>query len=519
MSSPLRKIGLLIIGIIVLPVLIFSVFEIGNLRQNEKVIQNIYKNQLDAILYSINQYSDDIVSNLASRIENSLNNYKTDTVPELNRLITENPSAKCLIRFNNKLEFLSSVPSSYPDSAFLSEMVKILISNNKSLLQLQKFIKGGYRKIEKISNNSTDTQWIVFITRSNDQETINVLVIDPEKFISQVLDPKIQEIAKDKFHIAVFRTGEDLPFYTSNKKFNTGKTNNKEPFWLLKNYQMGIELKDLTIDDLAKERIKRNLILVGLMDVILLLGAWLIFRNVTKQVELSHLKSDFVSNVSHEIRTPLALITMYIETLEMGRVKDNNKVKEYYSIILNETTRLSGIVNRILSFSQIESNKRKYCFSETDINEIIENAAITFRYSIENKGFSYTFKPDKNIPLISVDREAIADAFVNLIDNAMKYSTEIKDIEVRTGASDKYVYVEVEDHGIGISEKNQKYIFDKFYRVTEMNLANRVKGSGLGLAIVKHILDAHEGKITVKSSPGSGSAFRLSFPVKLLKQL
>jgi two-component system phosphate regulon sensor histidine kinase PhoR len=277
---------------------------------------------------------------------------------------------------------------------------------------------------------------------------------------------------------------------------------------------MGIELKDLTIADLARDRIKRNLILVGLMDVILLLGAWLIFRNVTKQIELSQLKSDFVSSVSHEIRTPLALITMYIETLEMGRVKENNKIKEYYSVILNETSRLSGIVNRILNFSQIESNKRKYSFSETDINEIVENAALSFRYSIENKGFSYSFKPDKNIPLISIDRDAIADAFVNLIDNAMKYSTEIKDIEVRTGKSDNYIYVEVEDHGIGIPEKNQKYIFDKFYRVTEMNLANKVKGSGLGLAIVKHIMDAHEGKISVKSSPGSGSTFRLSFPVK-----
>ena len=101
------------------------------------------------------------------------------------------------------------------------------------------------------------------------------------------------------------------------------------------------------------------------MDIILLFGAWLIFRNVKKQVELSQLKSDFVSSVSHEIRTPLALITMYIETLEMGRVKDAEKIKEYYTVILNETTRLSGIVNRILSFSQIESNKRKYFFSET----------------------------------------------------------------------------------------------------------------------------------------------------------
>jgi two-component system phosphate regulon sensor histidine kinase PhoR len=250
------------------------------------------------------------------------------------------------------------------------------------------------------------------------------------------------------------------------------------------------------------------------MDVILIFGAWLIYRNVAKQVELSQLKSDFVSGVSHEIRTPLALITMYIETLEMGRVTDAGKIKEYYSVILNETTRLSGIVNRILSFSQIESNKRKYFFSENDVNEIVESAANTFRYSIEIKGFKYSFRPEKNLPLILADKEAITDAFVNLVDNAMKYSPEIKDIVVRTGKDDKYVFIEVEDKGIGISEKNQKYIFDKFYRVTEMNLANKVKGSGLGLAIVKHIMDAHGGKIYVRSAPGSGSMFRLSFPVK-----
>ena len=257
---------------------------------------------------------------------------------------------------------------------------------------------------------------------------INVLVIDPEKFISQVLDPKIQEIAKGKFHIAASRTGEDLPFYTSNKQYNPGKIDNKEPFWLLQDYLMGIELKDITIADLQRTGLKKPYI-IGLMDIILLSGAWIIFRNVKKQVELSQLKNDFVSSVSHEIRTPLALITMYIETLEMGRVKDAEKVKEYYTIILNETTRLSGIVNRILNFSQIESNKRKYSFVETDLNEIVENAAHSFRYSIDIKGFSYSFTPEKALPLILVDKEAITDAFVNLVDNAMKYSTEIKDID------------------------------------------------------------------------------------------
>ena len=276
---------------------------------------------------------------------------------------------------------------------------------------------------------------------------------------------------------------------------------------------MGIELKDLTIADLTRDRVKRNLIIIALMDIILLFGAWLIFRNVKKQVELSQLKSDFVSGVSHEIRTPLALITMYIETLEMGRVKNAKKIREYYAIILNETTRLSCIVNRILSFSQIESNKRKYSFSETDLNEIVENATPSFQYSMKTKGFDYSFEQSDNLPPVQADREAITDAFINLIDNAMKYSGEIKNIIVRTGKNDRYAYIEVEDHGIGISDKNQKYIFDKFFRVTEMNLANRVKGSGLGLAIVKHIMDAHEGKVYVKSAPGSGSLFRLSFPV------
>jgi two-component system phosphate regulon sensor histidine kinase PhoR len=514
MSSSLRNVSLLIIAIIVLPVLVFSVFEIGSLRQNEKVIQDIYKNQLDAILFSINQHSDDIVSNLASRIENSSNNYKSDSGAAVNKLMGEMPSLKSLIQFNSNLEFLSSAPYSYRDSAILKEILTVLGSNSKIISQLQANLLGGYRKIQTIGNHGPDTQWIVFLTDVKDQIIINVLVIDPGKFITQVLDPKIQEISKGKFDIAAYRSGEEIPFYTSTKQSSQRAISNKEPFWLLTDYRMGIELKDSTIADLTRERAKKNLLVIGVMDIILLFGAWLIFRNVRKQIELSQLKSDFVSSVSHEIRTPLALITIYIETLEMGRVKDAAKIREYYTIILNETTRLSGIVNRILNFSQIESNKRKYTFAEEGINEIVENAANSFRHSVENKGFTYSFIPAKDLPRMSADKEAITDALVNLVDNAMKYSTDAKEIVVRTGKSERYVWVEVEDHGIGISEKNQKYIFDKFYRVTETNLANKVKGSGLGLAIVKHIVDAHNGMINVQSTPGTGSRFRLSFPFK-----
>jgi two-component system phosphate regulon sensor histidine kinase PhoR len=514
MRNSIRKIGLLIVLVIILPVMIFSVFEIGNLRQNEKVIQDIYRNQLDAILFSINQYSDDIISNLASRIENSLNKYKPDDDPEITKLIAEIPSLKSVILFDKNFEYLSSVPNSYKDSTILADVIAGLKSNEETLRRLQTYLRGGYRKIERIDNPGRKGQWIVFITQTKEQSFINVLVIDPEKFISQVLDPKIQEIAKDKFQINAYREGEDLPFYTSNKQYKSGKISELKPFWLLKGYRMGIELKDITIAELARDRSRRNLILIGLMDIILLFGALLIFRNISKQVELTQLKSDFVSGVSHEIRTPLALISMYIETLEMERVSDPEKIREYYSVLLNETTRLSGMVNRILSFSQIEGNKRKYFFSDIHLNEIVENGMLTFRHAIENKGFVYSFEPDYALPVISADRDAIADAFVNLIDNAIKYSAVNKSLIVRTGKYGNYVYIEVEDQGIGISKKDQKYIFDKFYRVTEKNVANKVKGSGLGLAIVKHIMNAHKGNIYVKSTPGAGSLFRLLFPMK-----
>ncbi len=514
MNSSLRKIGLLILLIIVMPLLIFSVFEIGNLRQNEKIIQDIYKNQLDAILFSINQYSDDVVGSLAGRIENTMTGTRPEDIEKLDALIREMPPVISMQLFDSNLKYLGSVPGVENDKKLLNGILAALESNSKTLLRLGTYLRGGYRKIETIGNTDKGTQWIVFLSNVKGNEIVNVLVMNPEAFIGQILDPKMQEIARGKFYIAAYRDGEEKPFYSTNKQIEAGKMANKKPFWLMTDYKMGIELNNLTISDLARDRMRKNLLLIGLMDLLLIFGAWLIFRNISKQVELSQLKSDFVSNVSHEIRTPLALISMYIETLEMGRIKDKAKINEYYSVILQETARLSGIVNRILSFSQIDNKKRKYFFSSTKLNDIVESTAFTFRYTLETRGFTYSFEPDNSLPQLSADRDAIAEALVNLIDNAMKYSEENKHIVVRTGKKDQYIYMEVEDHGIGIADKDQRFIFDKFYRVTGKNLAYRVKGSGLGLAIVKHIMDAHAGKIYVKSSPGAGSLFRLMFPVK-----
>ncbi|NJK86110.1 MAG: HAMP domain-containing histidine kinase [Bacteroidales bacterium] len=147
-----------------------------------------------------------------------------------------------------------------------------------------------------------------------------------------------------------------------------------------------------------------------------------------------------------------------------------------------------------------------------NINEVVDNSIQTFTLNLENKGFLLNTELHPNLPSVMADKEAIAEAFINLVDNAIKYSHERKEINIRTGLVQNAVFIQVEDRGIGISPKDQKYIFDKFYRVSEKNLANKVKGSGLGLAIVKHIMDAHKGKAEVESIPGSGSVFRLTIP-------
>jgi two-component system phosphate regulon sensor histidine kinase PhoR len=244
----------------------------------------------------------------------------------------------------------------------------------------------------------------------------------------------------------------------------------------------------------------------------LLIGVWIVYRNIKKEVELAQIKSDFVSNVSHELRTPLSLISMFSETLEMDRVKTDEKKKEYYSIISQEANRLGKIVNSILNFSKMEAGKRQYNFVESYLNDVTENVYRSYRFHLEQKGFTFNIVKDESIPIIKIDEEAISEAIVNLVDNAVKYSDSNKEITIRTGLETNYAFIEIEDKGIGIPEKDQKKVFEKFFRVSAGNVHN-VKGSGLGLSIVKHIVDAHKGEIKLSSTVGEGSKFKLMFPL------
>jgi signal transduction histidine kinase len=280
---------------------------------------------------------------------------------------------------------------------------------------------------------------------------------------------------------------------------------------------LGIKFQGTSVEALGRSWVRHSFLILGVLSLLLVGGLALTYRSVSKEMALARLKSDFVSNVSHELRTPLALIRLYAETLELGRIKGQDKVDEYYRIIRKESERLTALINNILDFSRIEAGRAEYDFRETDIAELVRNTLDTYRYQIEQQGFAFEQSIESNLPAVRVDREAIARALVNLVNNSLKYSADEKFLSVRLYRSNGVLKLEVVDRGIGIPRREQSKIFEKFYRTGDP-LVHNTKGSGLGLSLVRHITHAHGGEVEVESTPGKGSKFTLLLPVAAAAQ-
>jgi signal transduction histidine kinase len=239
-------------------------------------------------------------------------------------------------------------------------------------------------------------------------------------------------------------------------------------------------------------------------------------KAAAREMRLSQMKSDFVSNVSHELRTPLSSIRVFGEYMRLGRVTTSEKMREYGEYIETESRRLTQLINNILDFSKIESAEKKYRFAAADLGCVVAETVAAFEMPLREKGVSIALHPAEAPMPVTIDRDAIGQAIVNLLDNAVKYSNGSKEIAVTLSSGDGESRVAIEDHGIGIAPRDQKKIFDKFYRVGS-GLVHDVKGSGLGLAIVQHVVKAHGGRVEVSSEPGRGSTFTIVLPRTLME--
>lgn len=243
-----------------------------------------------------------------------------------------------------------------------------------------------------------------------------------------------------------------------------------------------------------------------------LMAGYLLWRDVQRDLRLADMRSQFVASVTHELKTPLTAIRMFSETLRLDEDVDRQTRSEYLDTILHESERLSRLVDNVLDFGKIERGKKIYRLEPVRLEEVVEGAARAIQYPFEQAGFALDVAVDRGLPAVRADADALQQAILNLLTNAMKYSGGAREIRLRLERKDAQARIQVVDRGVGIAPEDQTRVLEKFYRAPTVE--NRhIPGAGLGLTLVAHIVAAHGGSLQIDSHPGVGSTFTINLPL------
>ncbi|HEY3840527.1 MAG TPA: HAMP domain-containing sensor histidine kinase [Bryobacteraceae bacterium] len=243
-----------------------------------------------------------------------------------------------------------------------------------------------------------------------------------------------------------------------------------------------------------------------------LFGGYLLLRDVNRDVRMTEVRSQFVAGVSHELKTPLTAIRMFAETLAMGRSRDEQTKSEYLETIVNESERLARLVDNVLDFSKIEQGRKIYRLRPVRLEDVAGSAVRAMQFPLAQQGFHLNYSAEENMPELQADPDAIQQAILNLLTNAMKYSGDSREIDLRLCSRDGNAIIEVVDRGLGLMPDERRRVFEKFYRAPSHE-SHSIAGTGLGLTLVAHIADGHGGRVEVESAPGVGSTFRILIPI------
>jgi signal transduction histidine kinase len=233
---------------------------------------------------------------------------------------------------------------------------------------------------------------------------------------------------------------------------------------------------------------------------------------VSRQLRLNELKNTSVATVAHELRTPLASMRMLVDTLREGRYRDEQQMAEYLDLIASENLRLSRLTDNFLTLSRLERNEHAIELAPVAPGVVVEQALQSMRAKIEAPGCQFTLDVPDQLGEIMADRDALALVLANLLDNAVKYTGDVKKIALRARETAGRVFFAVSDNGVGLSRGERGKIFKQFYQV-DQKLSRSRGGCGLGLALVAHIIEAHGGRIDIESQLGRGSTFTVSIPL------
>ncbi len=237
----------------------------------------------------------------------------------------------------------------------------------------------------------------------------------------------------------------------------------------------------------------------------------IVFHDVTRLKKLEQIRADFVANVTHEIKTPLTAIIGYLETIKNGAINNVEETKRFVDIILKQSERLHRLVEDLLTISKIETKETKLIFEDVSLNAVITNVLVLVEAKVKSKNIAIRNNVSGNLALIKADRDKLTQIFVNVLDNAVKFTPDGGTITVDAKEEGAFRVVCVRDTGIGVPGDDIHRLGERFYRV-DRSRSRDLGGTGLGLSIVKHLMIAHGGKMQIESQYGKGTQVSLYFP-------
>lgn len=529
---------------IVLPAAALMAFSIWNLKhiQRDQAIEAAIQRDFTYVLKIAEKKSWEKASELVAPVRKEYPS--PDDGPKINaqldRILSEHPEFAYAVLYDKKNKFMVSrmQPNCDGDDDFCARMqdeinivqswlpVEAPTMGEKLRMMAEKGDPSvafyGEWRLRRNQHVYSNVAYFIPPNVSGDRVSLGVVSFDDDYLQKSFFPAVMKDVLNSKSNalradanppaMMIHSTKDSTPWAVS-ANWDGGKPEVERPFAdIFQGMVWAIKYPGTTIADIGARLLRYNYTVLAALSLLLVGGILLSYRNVSREMNLARLKSDFVANVSHELRTPLALIRLYAETLELGRLTAKEKYPEYFRIIREESERLTALINNILDFSRIEAGRKEYEFKETNLADLVRSTLDSYRFQIEQNGFAFEENISRDIPPVNVDREAIARSLLNLLNNALKYCKDQKFIGVSLYRSDSCVKLEVRDHGIGIPPGEQEKIFEKFYRCGDP-LVHNIKGSGLGLSLVRHIARAHGGDVQVESVPEKGSKFTIALPL------
>jgi len=403
---------------------------------------------------------------------------------------------------------------------FLTAVIVIIFSFIISLLLANHFTK-PIRELAEASQEVANGNYMVRVFSKNKDETHNLT--DNFNFMVEKIDQQVSELSMkseelysiiNSIHEIFWVINSEERIIFQNQAFiefvNIGSLE-KDFYWnILENSELIEKIENVLKSKVTEKieiRIKARSYLFSSSYLEKSFSTIFLLYDITEIKNLQKMKKDFVTNASHELRTPLTSIKGFLETMENDLGSDYS---HYFNILKRNTDRLIFIVNDILTLSEIETT-RQLSIEKIDVRKILQNSINIFEQNANEKNIEIVTDFAK-IPKIEVDPFKLEQVFVNLIDNAIKYSNENSSVLISVNTQDDYVIIEFIDNGIGIQEDKIPRLFERFY-VIDKSRTRKVGGTGLGLSIVKHIIHLHKGKIDIQSKLEKGTSVRIWLPI------